>query len=415
MQNNHLPAIVRSVHGTNYEQSKARKGAAAPTYDDPATSVRLNGDAARRRAGPTETILWDNELIGFGLRILPSGRKTWIVRYVGRGTRKKVTLGAVGELSAGAARGKARALLATVATDGLPRPVVKGEAPSFADYAEAFWADNARHWKPRTQSTNKRHIERELKPVFGHLAVDRIRRADVLRWRDSLSDRQGVFNRALPVLAAMLKYAELLGYRVRGSNPCRRTPRYKRALKERYLSADEYRRLGAVLATVEADQPVAVAVIRLLLLTGARVSEILTLRWEAIQPPRLQLPDSKTGPKFIYLGANATAILESLERREGCPWVFPAGRGEGPLSSVFPQWARIRRAAAIPDVRIHDLRHSYASVAINRGMSLLLIGRLLDHAQPETTARYAHLEDRSIADAAVRVSHSLGQALGVAI
>ena len=133
MQNNHLPAVVRSVHGTNYEQSKARKGAAAPTYDDPATSVRLNGDAARRRAGPTETIVWDNELIGFGLRILPSGRKTWIVRYVGRGARKKVTLGAVGELSAGAARGKARALLAAVATDGLPRPVVKGEAPSFAE------------------------------------------------------------------------------------------------------------------------------------------------------------------------------------------------------------------------------------------------------------------------------------------
>ena len=155
--------------------------------------------------------------------------------------------------------------------------------------------------------------------------------------------------------------------------------------------------------------------IRLLLLTGARVSEILTLRWEAIQPPRLQLPDSKTGPKFIYLGANATAILQGLERREGCPWVFPAGRGEGPLSSIYPQWAKIRRAAAIPDVRIHDLRHSYASVAINRGMSLLLIGRLLDHAQPETTARYAHLEDRSIADAAMRVSQSLGQALGVAI
>ena len=96
-------------------------------------------------------------------------------------------------------------------------------------------------------------------------------------------------------------------------------------------------------------------------------------------------------------------------------WVFPAGKGEGPLSSVYPQWARIRRAAAIPDVRIHDLRHSYASVAINRGMSLLLIGRLLDHAQPETTARYAHLEDRTIADAALRVSHLLGQALGVVI
>jgi integrase len=414
MQNNHLPASIPSVSGSDRKRSTPPKNAAAPA-NGPAAPARLNGDGARRRAGPTETILWDSELTGFGLRILPSGRKSWIVRYVERRVRKRLTLGVVGELSAEAARGKARVILAAVATDGLPRPVVTGEAPSFAEYAEAFWSDNARHWKPKTQTTNKRLIERELKPVFGGLPVDRIRRADVLRWRDSFSERQGVFNRALPVLAAMLKYAELLGHRPRGSNPCRRTPRYKRALKERYLSPGEYRRLGAVLATVEADQAIAVAVIRLLLLTGARVSEILTLRWESIQPPRLQLPDSKSGPKFIYLGANAIAILEGLERCEACPWVFPAGRGEGPLTSIFPQWAKIRRAAAIPDVRIHDLRHSYASVAINRGMSLLLIGRLLDHAQPETTARYTHLEDRSIAGAAMRVSQSLGQALGVAI
>ena len=327
----------------------------------------------------------------------------------------KVSLGAVGSVSAEAARGQARALLAAVATKGLPQPAVQRMGPTFENYVEAFWADYARHWKPLTQSTNRRIIERELKPLFGAMTLDRIRRSDVMRWRDDLSDRPGVFNRALPVLAGMLAYAEQLGHRPTGSNPCRRTPRYRRVPKERFLSAAEYRRLGAVLASVAADEPAAVAVIRLLLLTGARVSEILTLRWDYLQPPRLHLPDSKTGPKFIYLGANAAAILEAIPRSDGNPWVFPARVGEGPLTTIYPQWAKIRRAAAIPDVRLHDLRHSFASVAINAGVSLTLIGRLLGHAQPETTARYAHLEDRSVGDAAKRICRSLGQALGVSI
>ena len=326
-----------------------------------------------------------------------------------------MSLGAVGDLSAGAARGKARALLAAVATAGLPRPVVQKQALTFEEYVEPFWADYARHWKPLTQSTNRRIIERELKPVFGPIALDRIKRSDVLRWRDDMSGRPAIFNRALPVLAGMLGYAEQLGHRPAGSNPCRRTPRYRRVPKERFLSAAEYRRLGAVLAEFADDQPAAVAAIRLLLLTGARVSEILMLRWDYVQPPRLNLPDSKTGPKFIYLGANAISVLEAIPRRDGCPWIFRAGSGEGPLSTIYPQWDKIRRAAAIPDVRLHDFRHSFASVAINAGVSLMLIGRLLGHALPETTARYAHLEDRSVGDAAMRVSRSLGQALGVSI
>jgi integrase len=378
-------------------------------------TVRLNGHVARRVAGPVERILWDDELAGFGLRIQPTGHKTWIVKYEQHGRQIKVTLGVVGDLAAEAARGQARALLAKVATKGLPRPAVQRTAPTFEAYVEPFWADYARHWKPLTQTTNRRIIERELKPAFGATTLDRIKRSDVMRWRDDLSDRPGVFNRALPVLAGMLAYAEQLGHRPSGSNPCRRTPRYRRVPQERFLSAAEYRRLGAVLASLAVDEPAAVTVIRLLLLTGARVSEILTLRWDSLQPPRLHLPDSKTGPKFVYLGANATVLLEAIPRSDDSPWVFPARVGEGPLSTIYPQWAKIRRAAAIPDVRLHDLRHSFASVAINAGVSLMLIGRLLGHAQPETTARYAHLEDRSIGDAATRVSRSLGHALGVSI
>ena len=390
-------------------------GYVVPTKQQRSRTVRLDGHLARRVVGVVEKIHWDSELAGFGLRIQPTGHKTWIVKYEQHGRQIKVTLGVAGDLSAEAARGQARAVLAAVATAGLPRPVVQKQAPTFDEYVEAFWADYARHWKPLTQTTNRRVIEKELRPIFGAMALDRIKRSDVMRWRDDMSGRPGVFNRALPVLAGMLAYAEQLGHRPSGSNPCRRTPRYRRVLKERFLSAAEYRRLGAVLAMVATFEPAAVAAIRLLLLTGARASEILTLRWDYLQPPRLHLPDSKTGPKFIYLGSDAIAVLEAIPRRDGCPWVFPAGRGEGPLSTIYPEWEKIRRAATIPDVRLHDLRHSFASVAINAGVSLMLIGRLLGHSQPETTARYAHLEDRSVGEAAKRVSRSLGQALGVSI
>ena len=249
--------------------------------------------------------------------------------------------------------------------------------------------------------------------MFGELTVDRIRRADVLRWRDDLVQRQPVFNRALPVLSRMMKYAEQLGYRGQRSNPCRNMTCYSRPPKERFLSAVEYRRLTSVLAEEEGQQPDVVAAIRLLVFTGARVSEVLTLRWEHVKAPRLQLPDSKTGPKIVYLNSQAQAVLRGLEARRRGDWVFPSPRGDGPRGSIVVAWGKLRRAAALPDVRLHDLRHSFASVAINQGISLVLIGRLLGHALIETTSRYAHLEDRSISEAAVRISRSLGTAMGL--
>lgn len=396
-------------------ESTTSGGDLMPSQIASTAPTRLTGHVARRRAAAVDHVIWDDVLSGFGLRVRASGHKSWIVRYRRGDKQVKVSLGDVGSVSAEAARGKARALLAAAATFGLPRPALQKQAPTFEQYVEPFWSDYARHWKPLCQATNRRVIERALKPVFGPMALDRIKRSDVMRWRDDMSGRPGVFNRALPVLAGMLAYAEQLGHRPSGSNPCRRTPRFRGVVKERFLSVAEYRRLGAVLSSAAQDEQSAVAVIRLLLLTGARVSEILTLRWDYVQPPRLHLPDSKTGPKFIYLGANAIAVLEAIPRSDDCRWIFPAGRGEGPLSTIYHQWDKIRRAAAIPDVRLHDLRHSFASVAINAGVSLMLIGRLLGHALPETTARYAHLEDRSVGDAATRVSHSLGQALGMSI
>ncbi len=186
--------------------------------------------------------------------------------------------------------------------------------------------------------------------------------------------------------------------------------RYKRKLPERYLSAVEYRRLWRALH-VEADRLIEVSAIKLLLFTGARTGEIATLRWEYIQGQRLMLPDSKTGPKIVWLSAPARRVIEGLPERRLRGLVFCSGAC-GKALNLGSFWRGFRRKAALPDVRLHDLRHSFASVAISDGISLTTIGKLLGHVLPETTARYAHLADDVIAEAAERVSSGLCAALG---
>lgn len=377
--------------------------------------VRLNGHVARRKCPPEPCVLWDSELPGFGLRMRPTGYKCWIVTHRERGIKRTVTLGSVAEVSADQARQAARRRLAANRLDGLPRPAAprrKEDPPLFRDYVEGFWADYARHWKPSTQKRNRWLIAKELVPAFGDVALDAFTRADVVCWRDGLATRPCAFNRALPVLAVMLAYAEQLGHRRRGSNPCRAMPRYKVKERERYLSAPEYRRLARTIDQIEPDWPNIAAAIRMLIYTGARMGEVALLRWEHVHPPRLALPDSKTGPKTIYLNAPAMAVLDTLPHRAS-GYVFAAPDDPERPPRVDNHWRKLRKVAALPDVRLHDLRHSFASVAIMDGVSLGLIGKLLGHALPETTARYAHLADEAVMDAAERVCSSLASALGL--
>ena len=235
----------------------------------------------------------------------------------------------------------------------------------------------------------------------------------MVRWRDACAgEKEARFNRAVPVLAALLKYAEALRMRRKGSNPCRGMPRYSRRAMERYLTAREYARVGAELRAQESEFPRQVAIIRLLLYTGARRGEIEQLRWDWVKPPRLVLPDSKTGPKIIWLGSQALAVLEGIERQEDCPFVFPDYTGTKAIT-IGMWWTKFRRRCALPDVRVHDLRHSFASTAIMDDVPLATIGKLLGHVLPETTAKYAHLADEVVAEAAQRVSGSLASAIGL--
>lgn len=379
------------------------------------TRVFLDGNIARRRVASIPFVYWDTELNGFGLATRPSGVRTWFVTFRRRGKTRRKKLGRTDTLSAQEARKLARAELAIAALDGLPVPPKPDPdaAMLVREFVQIFQDEYCRHWKPSTIASC-RSTFRDIDKLFGHMELRAVRKQDVILWRDSCVTRPGMFNRSIPVLSGLMKYAEQKGLRPRGSNPCRGTARYKRELPDRFLTAAEYRRLARALAEAEPDWPEAVRAIRLLIYTGARSGEITSLRWEWVQPPRLMLPDSKTGPKIILLNAQARAILEEMVTEERSGLVFPASRNTAMPINLSLFWGRLRRLAALPDVRLHDLRHSFASIAITDGISLMHIGALLGHALPETTARYAHLAEDVVADAAARVSGSIARCLGIA-
>lgn len=352
-------------------------------------------------------IVWDGGLPGFGVRV-SDGAKTFVLKYRlagGRAARVRwATLDRVGVVTLEQARTRAREYLGVVAggEDPLRRKDLARDAPTVSDVADRFLKDHvATRRKPATLRLYQLAINTHVKPLLGTVAIADVSRADVVRLHHRLRPTRVMANRVLAVLSKLMNWAEQQGYRAARSNPCRGVEKYREQARRRYLTPEEMKRLGAALRIGErwhAMSPTAVTALRLLLLTGARVSEILSLRWREVDLVRgtLQLADSKTGRKTILLSVPAVDILTAWPRFSG-PYVFP-GEGRGMRKgkhrvSLADAWSWIRRRARIPDVRIHDLRHSFASVAVSGGQTLPIIGALLGHSQAATTQRYAHLMD----------------------
>ncbi len=251
-------------------------------------------------------------------------------------------------------------------------------------------------------------------PAFGALPLDRITRAGVTRWFDEYSrSAPGGANRALSLLRQILNHAA--GYGHLQTNPARGIKRNPRPKLTRFLSREEIRRLHRVLdryADARASHARQADIIRLLLLTGCRKSEIRTLRWQDVDEDTLNLSDTKTGPRRVFLNAPARAILER-QPRSGCAYVFPSPSNPGrPFSCDLRLWYSVRGEAGIEDVRLHDLRHTFASHAVLRGIPLPVVSRLLGHKRPSMTLRYAHVGDWEIEAAAERVGAAIARAIG---
>ena len=253
-------------------------------------------------------------------------------------------------------------------------------------------------------------------PRLGRRPISDIKRQDIAKLHYELASKPYQANRTLAVLSKFFNWAEKHGLRPDGSNPCRHIEKYRESRRERFLSEAELARLGDALREAEKHDsatPWTIAAIRLLLFTGARLSEVLTLEWHHVDTERglLMLRDSKTGRKAIRLNYPARQVLDSVPRLEGNPFVICGDRTGQHLVNLQKPWRRIRKAAKLDDVRIHDLRHSFASVAASDGQSLVIIGKMLGHSQPATTARYAHLADDPVQAASEVVGARIAAAI----
>ena len=354
----------------------------------------------------------DDVVPGLTLRVYPSGARTFALASMVRGRRRYATIGDAEAMTVPEARRAARRLIA-----GYTEPAVRHSGPKspghpMAAFAPEFLDRQAHRWKPKTRETNAGIMRRDILPAFGGMAVDAVTAEHVRDWFASMSARPGIANRAMPVLSMMMKMAEQWGYRARNSNPCRNTRRYRMKPMERFLTADEMARLNAVLTRLEFRCPDVVAIVRLLMLTGCRFSEIASLEWDWIRGKRIHLPDSKSGPRTVWLSSAARSVIDAIPRYgEDCPYLFPGRPPTRSVANIANLWKRIRDEAELPGLRLHDLRHSYASTAAMHGVDMVTIAKLLGHALVETTERYVHLSDQSVTDAADRVSGRIHAAL----
>lgn len=361
--------------------------------------------------------VWDEALRGFGVRVAPSGSKQYWVRFrVGRGRsakQRKRSIGAHGSpWSPDQARAEALQIL-SVAARGVDMAGETGRrTDTINSLCDRFLVEHVDAKRKRTTASNYRIIiDHHIRPAFGVKQVGEVTFQDVSRLHLAMADKPYQANRTLAVLSKLFSLSENWGCRALGTNPCRGVERYKEQRRERYLSGVEISRLLDVLNELEEERAgwPPLAIVRLLLLTGARRSEIEQLRWAEIDLDRgiVFKADSKTGQRPIPLNAQAVAVLGRLHRIEGVGWVFPAKSGGRQFQGMTKAWREIRALAGLEDVRLHDLRHTFASLSVAAGVSLPVLGKALGHASPQTTQRYAHLGDDPVREAVERAGAAI--------
>ncbi len=372
------------------------------------------------KADGTDRLIFDDEIPRFGIRITPAGAKSYFVQYRADGRTRRFTFGKKGTLTPDQSRDEARQLLAAVdrGDDPSQRRHDRRAAPTVADLCARFLAEHVAHrCKPSTQGEYRRAVDLFILPKIGMIKAADIQRRQIAELHQEFIHIPYQANRTLGVLNKLFNLAEIWGIRPDGSNPCRHVPKYKEKKRERYLSTEEITQLGTTLNEAErtgTENLSAIAAFRLLILTGCRLGEIQTLKWDYIQGNILALPDSKTGAKKIPIGNEVLKVLDSVPRIENNPYVIIGKLPGTHLTDLERPWRRIRKQAGLGDVRIHDLRHTFASNAVGIGESLPMIGKLLGHTQVQTTARYAHLAHDPVLSAADRIADEISRALRAA-
>lgn len=365
--------------------------------------------------------VFDTDVTGFGVRLRASGRRTFFVQYRNaRGRTRRMTIGHFGTLTVDEARKRAKALLGVVAAGLDPldeREEARSRSEPFEELAESYLRTlDQPGCSQRGLKESQRLVRTRLVSNFGSKPWREITHAEVQALHRRLRDKPVEANRAVSRLSTILEYGHRLAPAAAWTNPCGGISKYPERGRERFLTVAEFQRLGKALKWAEENgsiSPVALSALRILILTGARLREILDLKWSEVDFERscLRKETSKTGKKVIPVGAAVVTELRSLEKLRESEWVFPGGRQGRPLGNLWRPWKEIRARAGLHDVRLHDLRHSFASVGVGTGLSLPVVGAALGHRSPTTTQRYAHLADDPVRHGVEQTSGLIEQLL----
>jgi len=395
-------------------------------------SIRISKSSVdATKPGEKDAFFWDEQLKGFGLKVSPKGKKVYVCQYrVGGGAStpsKRHTLGAHGVLTPDEARIEAKKILGLAANgrDPASEKQQRRKQPTVSELCDRYLEEGCATKKASTLATDRGRIERHIKPLLGKKKVPDVTRADIKRFLQDVANGKtateiktgkhgvakvtggkGTASRTVGLLGGIFSFAHDL--ELISENPVRGIKRFTDKRCDRFLSESELVRLGEALRNTEAssENPAGIDIIRLLIFTGARKGEIEGLRWQEVDFQRkiLRLAESKTGQKIVPLNAGALAVLAAIPPTIDSDFVFPAVRNSGYFVGTPKIWRKVRKAAQIEDVRLHDLRHSFASVAVSMGASLPIIGALLGHKDSATTQRYAHLSDDPLKSATNAVS-----------
>jgi integrase len=409
-------------------------------------------DAATVISSGAETFLWDADVKGFGVRVKPTGAKSFVLKYrVGTKTRR-YTISKVGSpYTVEEARQIAADTLRDIRAghDPMQTKAAVREALTVAELADLYLAEGSAdkpNKKASSWAADTSNIDRHIRPLLGRKVAKLLTQADIARFQSDVAvgktsvdvktkkrgraivrGGKGTAARSLAVLGAMLQFG--VGRGILRANPAKGVKLFHGEKKERFLSETEIARLADALAAMEIEglNKNAVAAIRLLLLTGCRRDEILCARWEYVDFERqcLRLPDSKTGAKVVPLAAAALELLAALQQADKGEWVLPGaapkggkptvrgvpGAGPGHYTGLQKAWEKVRERAGLPGLRLHDLRHSFASFAIADGATLYMVGKVLGHKQARTTEGYAHLAADPVRAVADRAANRIANAM----
>lgn len=354
---------------------------------------------------------YDKAIPGFILEFRPSGGATYYLRYRDRrGRQRQYKIGDQKSLTLEKARQAAKVLRSRVILGESPieeRATIKS-IPTFAEFVSEVYLPHIKVTR-RNTSSDVSHLKRHLLPRIGHLPLNQVRQQHVLACHDELlrtGYAKATANRSMVITKIIFNLAKRLGTPGAEVNPVAgikfADPQNAR---ERYLTKEETQRLLRALDESENSQ--LRFIVPLLLLTGARKREILDATWDEINLEKryLRVPLSKSGkPRLIPLSSAAMEVLQRVPRTEGCPYVVPNPDTGKPYVSVYASWDRARKKAGLQDVRLHDLRHSYASSLVNAGTSIYVVSKVLGHSQIKNTMRYSHLSQETLVDAAERAA-----------